>query len=670
MRNDAEPGSGNQAGAGGPSAQSHFHDSTFHGPVHTGTGALNVYHITNASADPLERLALALARKVAAVERQARLSLLGEAGTAADIPYTSRLTWLGRDGEPAAGTLNTIVDDFRALPQARLAILGSAGSGKTVLALDFVQQLLQRRQAGEVVPVRLALTQWNPDMALDRWLATQIAESYGLRQRQATRLVHNRMVLPVLDGLDEMDASPAATSRARQALGQINRYHGSRGPAPLILTCRAEAFRQLARDTGTLSDAATVILQDLTQAHIRAYLTQVLAARPAAERSAWGQVLDNLNRVTPGALSTPWRLYLATAVYTGGNDPAELLSFADLASLDNLLLSRLIPVAVAAYPRPRYQATTVARWLGTLARSLESAGEQAGSERTAATDLVLHRLPGPGGVRRLRHLQYAITCVAGAAALAPLAIRGWGANSLGNAISAILAFLLIDLVFSIPAFLASPVPVRLMPYRHRTKVTWRQLRTWISLRSFLKLIACTGTVSLLLWIVTIIASLFGPVHFTLTVILEFAAAWACLGIGVPLIAGGILVAGRALASWFATAESLPVLSPGAPLRQDLALSCVIAAAVTPWAFLRPGLPTLAAAVVVWFCGTRAWLRYSLAVADYRLRGLLPLRLGRFLAWAHRAGLVRATGIAYQFRHAEFQHWLAANAGSAGRPRGQ
>jgi hypothetical protein len=44
--------------------------------------------------------------------------------------------------------------------------------------------------------------------------------------------------------------------------------------------------------------------------------------------------------------------------------------------------------------------------------------------------------------------------------------------------------------------------------------------------------------------------------------------------------------------------SLLRLRPGAPLRQDLALSGVIAAAVTPWAFLRPGPLTLAAAFVV------------------------------------------------------------------------
>jgi hypothetical protein len=668
MGNDAGPDSENQADTGGPSAQSHFHGSTFHGPVHTGTGALNVYHITNASADPLERLALALTRKVAAVERQARLGLLGEAGTAAEIPYTSRLIWLGHEGEPQAGTLNTIVDDFRALPQARLAILGSAGSGKTVLALDFVQQLLQRRQPGEVVPVRLALTQWNPDVALDRWLAIQIAESYGLRRRHATRLVHNRLILPVLDGLDEMDAAPAATSRARQALEQINRYHGSRGPAPLILTCRSAAYQRLAPDTGTLSDAATVILEDLTPAHIRAYLTQVLAARPAAERSAWGHVLRNLNQITPGALSTPWRLYLATAVYTGGNDPAELLSFADVDSLDNLLLSRLIPVAVAAYPRPRYAATTAARWLGTLARSLESGPDQASSERAAATDLVLYRLPGPRGARRLRQLQYAVTCLAGAAVLAPLLVRDWGANSLGTDILVVLVFLLLDTAFSLPALLDSPVPVRLMPYRRRKKVAWRQFLTWISSRKSLTLLARAGTIALFMWGVTIILGLFATVRFTLPTILIFGAAWLSLFVGTPLILAGLLLAGQALATWFATAESLPVLRPGAPLRQDLVLSCVIAAVVTPWAFLRPGPLTLAAAVVVWWlCGTRAWLRYSLAVAGYRLHGLLPLRLGRFLAWAHRAGLVRATGIAYQFRHAEFQHWLAANAASGRTP---
>lgn len=39
---------------------------------------------------------------------------------------------------------------------------------------------------------------------------------------------------------------------------------------------------------------------------------------------------------------------------------------------------------------------------------------------------------------------------------------------------------------------------------------------------------------------------------------------------------------------------------------------------------------------------------------------LPLRLGRFLDWACTAGLLRHSGPAYQFRHAELQAWIAAH----------
>jgi hypothetical protein len=673
MRRDAGSDSGAQTGTARPSAQSRFDGNVFSAPVHTGSGALNVvYNISDAAADPLERLALALARKVAAVERVARQSLLGDAGTAAEIPYASRLTWLGDAGKPAAGTLETIVDDFRALPHGRLAVLGNAGSGKTVLALDFVQQLLQRRQPGELVPVRLALAQWNPDVALDEWLTSQVAESYGLRRRQADRLVRARMVLPVLDGLDEMDATPAATSRAEQALQQINRYHGSRGPAPLILTCRSETYHRLAVDTGALSDAASILLEDLTETHIRAYLAQVLAGRPAAERAGWAEVLGNLGGLPPGALSTPWRLYLATTVYAGGYDPRELFSRAGLGSIDNLLLSRLIPVAVAAFPRPRYEARTVTSWLSALARSLESAPNDAGSERAAATDLVLYRLPGPGGARRLARLQYAVTVAACCAVLGPLLIRVWRVNGYGSAIGTTLVFLLISMTFSLPALQAPPpVPIRLVPYRRRSKLTLPQLVAWIApdRRKFLAPLVRFAAAALVLSVLSAVVLRFAPSHANVAEILAVTGAWVFLFVGVPLILVGIAVTVRVIGTWFAKADSLPVLRPGAPLRQDLAVSGVAAAAVTPWAFLLPGPLTLAAMVAVVFCGTRAWARYGLGVASYRRHGLLPLRLGRFLAWAHRAGLVRASGIAYQFRHAEFQRWLAADAAPPGNPPG-
>lgn len=66
---------------------------------------------------------------------------------------------------------------------------------------------------------------------------------------------------------------------------------------------------------------------------------------------------------------------------------------------------------------------------------------------------------------------------------------------------------------------------------------------------------------------------------------------------------------------------------------------------------------LAVDVLVPFVLSRAWVRFALVVLAFRVRGILPLRLPAFLAWAHRAGLLRITGKAYQFRHIELQRRL-------------
>jgi hypothetical protein len=50
--------------------------------------------------------------------------------------------------------------------------------------------------------------------------------------------------------------------------------------------------------------------------------------------------------------------------------------------------------------------------------------------------------------------------------------------------------------------------------------------------------------------------------------------------------------------------------------------------------------------------------FRLAVALLASRRLLPFRLMRFLDHAHRLGLLRVVGAAYQFRHAELQDHLA------------
>lgn len=54
---------------------------------------------------------------------------------------------------------------------------------------------------------------------------------------------------------------------------------------------------------------------------------------------------------------------------------------------------------------------------------------------------------------------------------------------------------------------------------------------------------------------------------------------------------------------------------------------------------------------------RSWTRYNMAVVIAAARHRGPLRFGRFLDWAQRAGLLRISGVSYQFRHRELQDRL-------------
>jgi hypothetical protein len=56
--------------------------------------------------------------------------------------------------------------------------------------------------------------------------------------------------------------------------------------------------------------------------------------------------------------------------------------------------------------------------------------------------------------------------------------------------------------------------------------------------------------------------------------------------------------------------------------------------------------------------SRVWWAMSVAIFWHTVRGRLPRNLMIFLDDAHRLGLMRSTGTAYQFRHAELQDYLA------------
>jgi hypothetical protein len=407
-----------------------------------------------------EELAGLVARSEGAQYRQLLGSGLAAPDGRIDLAFTARAT--GVSGSRAEGTLEGIADYYRGLRPGRMVITGTpsggrsgqsggdAGTGKTVLALSLILGLARERSPQEPVPVRLTAASW-PGNEIRDWLRTHLTDVYRLPRREAARLVDANLVLPVIDGLDEMDpgTAPGYTSRAADLLRCMERFEHGGTHCPVVVTCRHAHYQALV-EAGTeprIVARIAVARVDASRAH--RYLSQRVASTERG-RARWQPVLSALDTVAADpagpvapehtllaqTLDTPWRLTLAATVFeertTDGRyvrDPADLLALATGGHLYEYLLNQYIGAAVAAPHRgaddisrppgtdirPRLDADATWRRLAFLARYLNDNSNPAdGSPRRVArralssTDLVLHELWPLAGKYRPRFTERAL----------------------------------------------------------------------------------------------------------------------------------------------------------------------------------------------------------------------------------------------------------------------
>ncbi|BCJ37126.1 hypothetical protein Athai_46290 [Actinocatenispora thailandica] len=655
-----------------------------------------------------------LARTVGAVERQERARLLGDDDQALDLDLRIETDRRGQAAVPATGLrLSELTDHFRSLPagQRRLVISGAPGAGKTVLALQLMLDLLSRRDPGDAVPVRLSLPAWPPDTSLEDWLVAALRDDYGLNTATAEALVEDRRILPVLDGLDEMDgaAKPGYESRSAHAVRAIDTYRAGTGKADVVLTCRTRTCRALRAIKVWPRDATCVHLAPVRPATVREFV-----ARRCADPDRWAPLLRQLDEHPQGTLaqglSTPWRLTAAVTAYeqrapvTGAwaREPAELRTVArrGAAALRDWLNEQYLRARAATGP---YSEEQVYGWLSLLAAAHprgpapartatreHAAARPAGatgqrrtaSERSGAGqrgtaggarpvwrragrtapghDIVLQRLASSSGSVRPRNLAFVL------AWLCPVAAFGTAMALSGTLVQPI-SHLTTVLVVCAECWAIRQRIDREPPSRLHVDV--RRLATVRGALLFGWRFATGLVLGFLLMLLSVAA-------FTY---------WAggSLGLELPLAAG--LATGLANATVFglgADSASLAV-RPNDLIRNDVvsavvglvpaALLCaVVVGGQGPVPFvsydLRRGallgtallaVPTGVGLVFATGVGLQAVRYLAFLLSFRRFRGSrLPLRLGRLLAWCHGAGLVRVSGAAYQFRHRELQDHLA------------
>ncbi|RSO09912.1 hypothetical protein DMH26_00550 [Streptomyces sp. WAC 05379] len=267
--------------------------------------------------------------------------------------------------EDLAGADTDITDVFTCrAPGRRLLVLGEPGAGKTMLLVVLVLGLLDRRGPGDPVPVIFPLASWNPRQSLDAWMADRLTADYpALRQlagdhgrRDGVRaLLDNRLILPVLDGLDEV--APSLRSTALAAVNTALPFG-----RPLVLSSRSTEYGEaLNPESGVpqrLNGAPGIVLEPLALDTVAAYLRRDAGGEgtPAADR--WDPVLDRMAQRSPlgAVLVTPLALFLARTIYNPRPDeagprlpdPAELCDterFPDETAVRTHLLNAFVPAA-------------------------------------------------------------------------------------------------------------------------------------------------------------------------------------------------------------------------------------------------------------------------------------------------------------------------------------
>jgi hypothetical protein len=207
------------------------------------------------------------------------------------------------------------------------------------------------------------------------------------------------MILPILDGLDEL---PAAWRSV--VLDVINRSLTS--GQGVIVSSRTCEYREAAAAEGRISiklaGAAGIELQPLDAAAIASYLVRD-AGGGASARSRWEPVIQQLGDDSPVGLTlgTPLMLFLARTIYNPrpGTDPdvavsdpaalCDLALYPDRAALERHLFDGFIP---AAY-RPITPGTALPFPVDQAKRALTFLAHHLDQDLHGTPDLAWWRLP-------------------------------------------------------------------------------------------------------------------------------------------------------------------------------------------------------------------------------------------------------------------------------------
>ncbi|WP_160097365.1 NACHT domain-containing protein [Kibdelosporangium aridum] len=544
-------------------------------------------------------------------------------------PRTSK----GRPTKRVTKEFGEIVDFYITETKGRLVILGAPGTGKTVLTVLLTVGLLKRRQNGEPVPFLVSLPSWDPaNQDFVEWLAEQIAIRFRIGRKIAARMVQDELILPVLDGLDEMDSSETAPHRSEQAVKGINDYIACTPDARIVVVCRSGP-RYYERLSRTVRNADEITIQNLEPKKIIGYVRTHCPDERALD--AWEPVFNALMERKPNpvlsALDTPWRLTAAVTLYLQGEDPRQLLPTDEelsgsgdyAARIKGLLMETYVIAKVLLHRKRLNAAVTSIRQLRHIASRLavlEATGH-------GGKEIVLSQWWNAFASQSVVVFHVGLTFLV---LQIPSLVIGYGPS----AEQGILSFLgVLSGKITIWYFACKRAITRDKPVAFRLR----------SLRSPAQ----------------VVMSALSVVVSTVCGLLAGTAYGAMYGVGIGMTSAALML----LVAASYGPQRVDATHPLASLLNDRNFAIALGLTVGAFAFLYyiplRGITTALMLALMCVMGSilaSAYTRYLVTAFVGWIYGL-PLRLARFLSWAQRAGFLRLSGAGYQFRHQELLEYL-------------
>jgi predicted NACHT family NTPase len=186
--------------------------------------------------------------------------------------------------------------------EGKLLILGALGAGKTTTLLELARDLIHRveNDPTQPIPVLFDLLSWQNNQTLADWLIAELQSKYGIQNKMGKQLLQLQQILPLLDGLDELELP-----RRELCLQAINQFLKEENqPKHLVVCTPLEEYKSCQTK---LRLHGALYLRPLTNEQIQHYLIE------ASSRQLWYSIKDDQSLLA--LAKTPLFLNMMTLGY-------------------------------------------------------------------------------------------------------------------------------------------------------------------------------------------------------------------------------------------------------------------------------------------------------------------------------------------------------------------